>query len=141
MLNTIKSSSLFTKLLYITAFVLFIVWILPTISGYYTAVNNYKESVKELESFSTQHGVSAETQKFSESAFKYNTELLFSKVEIKNLGAKLYKVNIKMKKEDLKSFHAFIESIALRYYVEIKDAIQFTSQEENINVKMILEAF
>jgi hypothetical protein len=141
MLEKIKSSSLMTKLLYIFAFILFAVWVLPKISSYYTNVNSYQQSIQELESISSKHGLSIKTQKFSESSFKQTIELLFSKVEIKNLDEELYAVHITMKKEDLKSFHTFIETLSLRYYVEIKDDIEFKTEAETVNVVMTLKTF
>ena len=141
MLASIKNSSLLTKILYLFAFILFVAWVIPTISSYYTNVNSYEKSIKELKSISSKHGLSTETQKFSESSFKQQTELLFSKVDITNLGGQLYEIHITMKKEDLKSFHTFIETISLRYYVEIKDDLEFTTEDETIKVKMTLKAF
>lgn len=141
MLDKIKSASLMTKLLYAFALLLFIVWVIPNISTYYTNVNSYTKSIQELGNMSSKHGLSTKTQKFSETIFKQNSELLFSNVEIKSLNEKIYDIHITMKKEDLKSFHTFIESISLRYYVEIKNALEFTTEDETVNVKMRLEAF
>jgi hypothetical protein len=141
MLESIKNSSLLTKILYLFAFILFIIWVIPTISSYYANLSSYEKSVEELKSISSKHGLSTKTQKFPESSFKQNTELLFSTVEIKNLGEKLYEVYITMKKEDLKNFHTFIETISLRYYVEIKNDLEFKTEDETIHVKMTLKAF
>jgi len=141
MLESIKNSSFLTKILYILAFILFVLWVIPTISSYYAKVNSYEKSVRELRTISSQHKLSTEIQKFSENSFQQSTKLLFSKVEIKNLGEKLYEVSITMKKEDLQSFHTFIETISLRYYVEIKNALEFKTEDETINVKMTLKAF
>ena len=141
MLQKFKDSSLITKLLYLVAFILFLVWVLPIIKSYYTNVNTYKTNMQEIKSLSSLHGLSTETQKFSESLFKKNTESLFSKVELNNLGENRYQVNITMKKEDLKSFHTFIETLSLQYYVEIKNDIKFTTQNEFINAQMTLKAF
>jgi predicted PurR-regulated permease PerM len=141
MLETIKSASLMTKLLYLFTFLLFVVWLLPQISTYYTNVNNYQKNIQDLENISSKYGLSNKTQEFSESIFKQNTELLFSNVEIKSLSEKIYEIHITMKKEDLKSFHTFIKTISLRYYVEIKDALKFTTEEETVKVKMTVKAF
>jgi len=141
MLESIKNSSFLTKILYILAFILFVLWVIPTISSYYAKVNSYEKSVRELRTISSQHKLSTEIQKFSENSFQQSTKLLFSKVEIKNLGEKLYEVSITMKKEDLQSFHTFIETISLRYYVEIKNALEFKTEDETINVKLTLKTF
>ena len=141
MLKTIKNSSLMTKLLYITALILFVVWLIPKISAYYKNVNIYEKNIQELQSISSKHGITTKVQKFSETVFKQDTELLFSKVTIKNLGEKRYEAIITMKKEDLKSFHTFIETLALRYYVEIQNDLEFKKEDEIINVTMRLTAF
>ena len=141
MLESIKSSSLMTKILYLFAFILFAIWVIPTMSSYYANVSSYEKSVEELKDISSQHGISTEAQKFSQNSFKQETETLFSTVEIKNLGEELYEVYITMKKEDLQSFHTFIETISLHYYVEIKNDIEFKTEDEKIHVKMTLKAF
>ncbi|CAA6826513.1 MAG: Unknown protein [uncultured Sulfurovum sp.] len=141
MLRNMKKSSLMTKLLYLFAFIVFAVWVLPKISAYYNNLNSYKKSLQELKKISTEHDVSTQTQKFSESVFKQKSELLFSKVSLKDLANNKYEVNITMKKEDLQTFHTFIETISLRYYVEIKDSLDFKTEDEVINVRMILKAF
>jgi len=141
MLESIKNSSLLTKILYIFAFILFVLWVIPTIKSYYANVNSYEKNIKELENISSKHGVLTKTQKFSESSFQQNSELIFSKVKIKNIGKKLYEVYITMKKEDLINFHTFIETISLRYYVKIKNDLEFKTEDETIHVKMTLKSF
>ena len=141
MLKTIKSLSLMTKLLYIVAFILFVVWVIPKISTYYSNVNIYEKNIQELQSISSKYGITSKAQKFSETIFKQDTELLFSKVKTKSLGDNTYEIHITMKKEDLKSFHTFIQTISLRYYVEIKNNLEFKTEDKIINVKMTLKAF
>jgi thiamine monophosphate kinase len=115
--------------------------VIPTINSYYTKLSNYENNIEELKNISSKHGLSIETQKFSESSFKQSSKLLFSKVDIKNLGGELYAVYITIKKEDLKSFHTFIETISLHYYVQIKGDLEFKTEDDIINVKMTLKAF
>lgn len=141
MLEKIKSLSLMTKLLYLFTFILFFIWVLPKISSYYANVSEYQENLQELRISSSKYGLSTDTQQFSETLFKHNSELLFSKVEIESLGKKKYEVYITIGKEDLKTFHTFIETLSLLYYVEIKDALEFKTENELINIKLILETF
>lgn len=141
MLEKLKNLSMMTKLLYLAAFILFIAWVMPLMNVYYSSVNTYKKGVQEIKNISSKHGVSTSTQKFSENSFKQSSKSLFSKIDIKNLGDKLYEIHITMKKEDLKDFHTFIETISLRYYVEIKNDLEFETKDEIINVKMTVKAF
>jgi len=141
MLEKLKNLSIMTKLLYLLAFLVFVAWVIPTISTYYNNVNTYEKGIQELKSISSKHELSTETQKFSKTLFKKNSELLFSKVEITDLDEKTYEVTITTKKEDLKNFHTFVETISLRYYVEIKNHIEFKTEDETVKVKMTLKAF
>ena len=137
----LKNTSFITKLLYLLALIIFIAWIIPTMNTYYSNINTYKENKEKLNNLAIKHSLSTETQKFSTKVFKQKSELLFSKVEIKDIGEKIYEVHITMKKEDLKSFHTFIETISLRYYVEITKELELTTEDEVITAKMILKAF
>ena len=141
MLNKLKNLSIMTKLLYLFAFILFIVWIIPMMNTYYANVNAYEKNMKEIKMVSEKYGISTHAKKFSETSFTQDTELLFSKVSLKNMGDSLYEVNIRMKKEDLKSFHTFIETLSLRYYVEIKNKLEFKTEDEEVTVKFTLKAF
>ena len=137
----LKNTSFITKLLYLLALIIFIAWIIPTMNAYYSNINTYKENKEKLNNLAIKHSLSTETQKFSTKVFKQKSELLFSKVEVKDIGEKIYEVHITMKKEDLKSFHTFIETISLRYYVEITKELELTTEDEVITAKMILKAF
>ena len=141
MSEKLKNLPTITKLLYLFAFILFIAWVIPLISTYYSNVNAYERNVQELKSVSSKHAISTQTQKFSETIFKQNTELLFSKVALKSLSEKRYEATITMKKEDLKSFHTFIETISLRYYVEIQNDLEFKTEDDIVKVKMTLKDF
>ena len=141
MLKKLKNLSIMTKLLYLFAFILFIVWVIPMMNTYYSNVNTYEKNMKEIKMVSEKYGISTHAKKFSETSFIQDTELLFSKVSLKNLGNSLYKVIIRMKKEDLKSFHTFIETLSLRYYVEIKNKLEFKTEDEEVTVKFTLKAF
>lgn len=141
MLEKFKNTSLLTKLLYLLALIIFVAWVIPKMSSYYSSVNAYQQNSQALKTMASKHGISTNPQTFSAVLFKRESELLFSKVSIANLEDKQYKVNITMKKEDLKTFHSFIETISLKYYVKIVNDLEFTSDDETVNVQMILEAF
>ncbi|CAA6811251.1 MAG: Unknown protein [uncultured Sulfurovum sp.] len=139
MLEKFKNISLITKLLYLFAIILFVAWVIPKMSSYYSNVNKYQQSTQELQNISSKHNIANNTQDFSEILFKKDTELLFSKVEINSLGEKKYIVDITMRKEDLKKFHTFVETISLKYYVQVNNDLEFVTNDEIVNVKMNLE--
>ncbi|CAA6804648.1 MAG: Unknown protein, partial [uncultured Sulfurovum sp.] len=85
------------------------------------------------------HGINEKPRKFSEALFKKDTELLFSKVTTQPLEEKQYIINIQMKKEDLKKFHTFLDTLSLKYYVQINDDLEFTTEDEIVNAKITLE--
>ena len=140
MLEKFKNTSLITKLLYLFAIILFVAWVLPKMSSYYSNVNKYQQSTQELENMSSKHNIANNTQDFSEVLFKKDTELLFSKVEVNAISDKNYIADITMKKEDLKKFHTFVETISLKYYVQVNNDLEFVAEDETVNVKMNLEA-
>lgn len=140
MLEKLKNTSPITIILYLLALILFVVWVLPKMGNYYSNVNKYEKSSQELRTIALEYDLPQGTQPFSGEAFKKDTELIFSKVDIEAHADNIYTAKIVMKKEDLKTFHTFIDSIALRYYVQLNDSIEYTTEAEVINVKMILKA-
>ncbi|CAA6808706.1 MAG: Unknown protein [uncultured Sulfurovum sp.] len=140
MLEKFKSTSLITKLLYLFAFILLVAWVIPKVSAYYSTVNTYKDNTEALRSLSAKHGISTSPKTFTKILFKQDSTLLFSKVTINDLEEKEYAVDISMKREDLNSFHTFLDTLALKYYVEVSSALKFTTEDETINVKMNLKA-
>lgn len=139
MLTKFKNLSLMTKLLYLFTLIVLAVWVIPQMTTYYSNVEKYKKNIQELENISTTHGLNLNTKKFSKELFKQDNQVLFSKVNVENIDDKTYIVNIAIKKENLKNFHTFIETISLKYYVKIEDALEFKTQDEVINVTMILK--
>lgn len=132
MINKIKNLPLMTKVLYVITFLLFIIWVLPTVNGYFSNVSKYEQSKKELEGISSKYGLAVNTEKFTAEAFKNQTESLFSTVEVQALNSKTYKIKINMKQEDLKKFHTMLETLALKYYVQIEDNLEFKTEENDV---------
>lgn len=140
MSETLKKIPLITKFLYLLAIILLIAWVVPTIITYINNTNGYKEHHQEIQKASSRYAITAPTKEFSTKVFKEETKSLFSKVDIKELGQKKYEVHIQIKKEDLKKLKGFIETISLRYYVEIIQPLKLDAKEETINLKMTLKA-
>jgi hypothetical protein len=132
MINKIKNLPLMTKVLYILTFLLFIIWVLPTVNGYFSNVSKYEQSKQELESISSKYGIATTTEKFTEEAFKHQAESLFSSVEVQALNSKTYKIKISMKQEDLKKFHTMLETLALKYYVQVDKRLEFKTEGDDI---------
>jgi hypothetical protein len=131
-MNKIKNLPLMTKILYVITFLLFVIWVLPTVNSYFSNVSKYEQSKQELETISSKYGMAINTQKFTENAFKNETKPLFSNVDVQILNNKMYKIKIRMKQEDMTKFHTLLETLALKYYVQIEDSLEFKTEENNV---------
>ena len=141
MSEKLKNLSTITKIFYLFAFILFIAWVIPSISSYYNNVSTYKKNIKELKNVSLKQGIETQAKEFSENDFLKDTQLLFAQVALESLGKKKHELTVKMKQEDLKKFRTFIETISLHYYVKLDDNLEFTVKDQIITVKMQLTAF
>jgi len=141
MSEKLKKLSTITKLFYLFALLLFVAWVIPVMSSYYDNVKIYQKSSQEVKTLALKYDITTQTEKFSETAFKKYASSIFSNVILKNLGEKRYEVLITMKQEDLKILRTFIETLSLRYYIKLKDNLEFTVKDKIITVKMQLIAF
>ena len=140
MIEAIKNTSLLTKILYFLALILFIIWVIPTIFSYYTNVNSYEKSLNELKETSSKYELSTKAETFSEDSFKQYAQPLFKTVNITTHGEKLYTIDIAMKKEELKNFYTFIETLALRYHIKITDDIELKADDAIIHSKVTIKS-
>jgi len=140
MSETLKKIPLINKLVYLLAIIILIAWVVPNIITYINNMEGYKEHNQELQKASSKYAITAPTKAFSPTVFQEEIKPLFSKVNITELGQKKYEVAIQIKKEDLKKLKGFIETISLRYYVEIIQPLKLDAKEETINLKMMLKA-
>ena len=138
MLENLKNQSMVTKILYLLALLLFILWVIPSMVSYYSDMEQYKGSQQEIAKLSSKYGVDDKTQPFSKELFQQNVEVLFEKVTVKRLDEKRYSIDIKMKREDLKSFHNFIDTLSLRYYVQIDGELKFRAKDDVVNVSFVI---
>ena len=141
MLEKLKNISIITKLFYLFAVILFIVWVIPEITSYYSNVKSYQDNNKKIKALSLKYDITKKTEKFSEATFLKKTKLLFSHVTVKNLGNKKYEILINMKEKDLKKFRNFIETLSLHYYVKLKDNLEFNIKDKTITAKIRLTTF
>ena len=138
MLENFKNTSLITKILYLFTVVLFLVWVIPSMVGYYSQVNEYQTNLKKIEQSASKYGLENNTKKFDMERFQQEARLIFDDVNVKAVSDKKYGVAIKMKKEDIKKFHVFLEKISLRFYVQVVGALEFNSKEKEVEVNMTL---
>ncbi len=139
MLETLKKQSTVTKILYLLAILIFLGWVIPTILTYYSNVNRYEKNQKSIEKLFQEYGLKSETKPFNQQSFKEETEQLFEQVNVSELDSNRYKVEIHLKKENLKSFHNFIDTLSLRYFVQIEGDLHFETKDETITVSFIVE--
>ena len=138
MLENLKNQSIVTKILYLLALLLFVFWVIPSMVSYYSDMENYKESKQEIVKVSSKYGVDVNTKVFNQEMFQENTEKIFQKVAVEKLDEKRYIIDITMKKEDLKNFHNFIDTLSLRYYVQIDGELKFIAKDDTVNVSFII---
>ena len=138
MLENLKNQSMVTKVLYLLTLLLFILWVIPSMVSYYSDMEQYKGSQQEIAKLSSKYGVDVDTQLFSKELFQQNTETIFEKVTVKNLNEKRYRIDIEMKQEDLKNFHNFIDTLSLRYYVQIEGELKFKAKDDIVNASFVI---
>lgn len=138
MLESLKNQSVVTKVVYLLALLLFILWVIPSMVSYYSDMENYKGSQQEIAKLSSKYGVDVDTKVFTKELFQENSEKIFKKVTIEKLDEKRYIINITMKKEELKNFHNFIDTLSLRYYVQIEGELKFKAKDDVVNVSFIV---
>ncbi len=138
MLENLKNQSMVTKILYLVALLLFILWVIPSMVSYYADMEHYKGSQREIAKLASKYGVNSKTQPFNREQFQQYTETIFEKVVVKKLDENRYSVNIEMKREDLKSFHNFIDTLSLRYYVQIDGELKFKAKDDTVNASFVV---
>ena len=138
MLENIKNQSIVTKVLYLLALLLFILWVIPSMVSYYSDMEQYKGSQQDIAKLASKYGVEGKTQPFSKELFQENTEKIFKKVTVKELDEKRYSIEIEMKRENLKNFHNFIDTLSLRYYVQIDGELKFNAKDDVVNVSFVI---
>ncbi len=138
MLENLKNQSMVTKILYLLSLLLFILWVIPSMVSYYSDMEQYKGSQQEIAKLASKYGVNDKTQTFSKELFEQNVETLFERVTVKRVDEKRYSIDIKMKREDLKSFHNFIDTLSLRYYVQIDGELKFKAKDDDVNVSFVI---
>jgi len=133
MLKNLKNQSMVTKVLYLLSLLLFILWVIPSMVSYYSDMEHYKRSKQEVTKLLSKYGVDGETQLFTKELFQKNTEKSFKKVTVQKLDEKRYYIKIEMKREDLKNFHNFIDTLSLHYYVQIEGELKFKAKDDTVN--------
>jgi len=138
MLEKFKNIPLMTKILYLFTVVLFLVWFIPSMLNYYSKVNEYDKKLQEVQNEASKYSVTLKTKPFDLDVFKESADALFSKVVVNSKGDHKHKVMIKIKREDIKKLHTFIETLSLRYLVKIEGALKFKADDEGIQASMTL---
>ena len=138
MLENLKNQSMVTKILYLLALLLFIVWVIPTMFSYYSNMEHYQESKQEIAQLLSKYRIDGETQPFTKELFQQTTERMFDKVVVKKLDSNRYHIDIEMKREDLKNFHNFIDTLSLRYYVQIDGELKFKAKDDTVHASFIV---
>ena len=140
MLENFKNTSLLSKIVYLFALLVFLGWSLPTMLTYFSNEKAFEKSQTEINRLSSQFGLNHQTVIFDSKAFKESTEAKFEACKVLPLENSQYSVTIKMKREDIEAFNKFIETLSLRYYVNVKAPLTFEAKDEMVTAKMIVVA-
>ena len=137
-----KSGGLLNKLIWLLSLLL-LGWTIPLVVTYYENLDSYNQKTEELQELRIKHNIKKDIEAFTIEGFKKDTEEIFSEVQIeKSLELdNEYSVVVQIDKKKIKKFNSFIETLALRYFVKIKDnELNFEEKEQHIEIKFILES-
>lgn len=132
----LKNLSLMSKVLFLFSLVVLFVWVIPSMINYYENVQKYELKVKELQQISSKYGIEEEAQPFTVEGFKKDTTSLSSTVDIVSPEAKVYNLTMQIDKDKIANFNSFLETLSLRYLVQIDGVLQFEEKDKVLEVKM-----
>ena len=140
MLEKLKNISIVSKILFVIALGLFVFWVVPMITNYYSNVSKYEKKVEHINSMMSQYNVHSEAKIFNIEEFKKEIKSLFIDIEVENIVNDGYKVNIILNQNDINSFNNYLEKLSLKYLVAIEDALEFEEKDEKLVATLNLKA-
>ena len=140
MLEGLKGLSLMSKIIFLLSLILLFIWVIPNMVNYYKNVQRYEVNANELKNIAMKSNIEGGAKKFNSENFKNDLEELFLEVEISSDVEKIYEVIIQMDKDKIDDFNDFLGTLSLRYLVKVNGALEFSEQDKNLEVKMILQS-
>jgi len=140
MASKVGGLPLITKIIYSIALLLLLVWVTPSVIGYYKNLESYDLKKATLQKIGFKYNISEEAKPFVVEEFKKENSTLFSEVEVEIISNDTYSVVGKVDKSKIKKFNNFIESLSLHYLVKLKgNELLFDEKDELLEVKFALQ--
>ena len=136
MLSGLKQLPLVSKILFIISLLVLFIWVIPSMFNYFKHVQEQENKVSELKKVSVKYGVAGKAKVFNKDAFIEETKKELSNVTVNSSGDKAYDITFEVSKDKLDSFTTLLETLSLRYRVEVTSALQSEEKDKLIEIKM-----
>ncbi len=140
-MNKIKTISLMSKVWFVVALLILLLWVIPTMVSFYKKQKVYDKKIEELQVLDKREGVHSEAKVFHIGVFKKDAGRYFSTVEVDSIANNSYAVKIVMEKSQVQLFNAFLKKISLDYAVALEDNLLFKEINDSMSVKMVLKPY
>ena len=140
-MNKIKTISLMSKVWFVVALLILLLWVIPTMVSFYKKQKIYDKKVEELQVLDKREGVHSDAKKFHSGLFKKDAQRYFSTVEINAIANNSYEVEIVMEKSQIEIFNAFLKKISLDYAVTLEDNLVFREVNDSMSVTLVLKSY
>ena len=141
MIKKIKTISLMTKVWFVVALLILLLWVIPTMVSFYKKQKIYDTKIQELQVLDKREGVHSEAKAFHIGVFKKDVEKYFSAVKVASIANNAYEVEILMEKSQISTFNSFLKKISLDYAIAIEDNLLFKEIDDSMSVKMVLKPY
>ena len=136
MLTGLKQLSLVSKILFIISLIILFVWVIPTMVNYFKTIQAQERQVTELQKSFSKYGIIEDAKKFNKESFVQDALKYVSKASIELLEENSYVIKLEVEKDKIANFSTFLETVSLRYLIEITSPVTFKEKEKLIEVKM-----
>jgi archaellum component FlaF (FlaF/FlaG flagellin family) len=136
MLSGLKQLPLMSKILFAISLLVLFTWVIPSMFNYFKNVQEQEKRVSELQKVSSKYGIVGKAKAFNKERFIEETKNEISSVTVEAAGEKSYDVVLQVSKEKLDSFTTFLETLSLRYRVEVVSPLSFEEKDKLIEITL-----
>jgi len=136
MLKGLKELPLISKILFVISLAILFAWVIPSMVNYFTNVQAEELKHSELQRSASKYGIVGSAKPFNKERFIQETMQRVSKTTVEPIGDKSYEVTILLEKNKIDNFNTFLETLSLKYLVEIISPLKFEEKDKLIEVKM-----
>ena len=138
MLRGLRELPLISKILFIISLLVLFLWVIPSMYNYFKNVQAEESKISTLQKTASKYGIAGNAKKFDKESFIQSAEESFSKAVVEFTGDKAYDVTIEVSKDEIDTFTTFLETLSLRYLVEIAGPLKLEEKDKIIEIKMSL---